>query len=91
MNRAAKADLDHQQTVQTKMLTKVGTSSQQQSKMEDKWTIASGKNGIVQPTLNGGGDWIALGNQLQRMVSIRLQEAEGTFPIRLLCVLFKSL
>ena len=47
-------------------------------KMDEKWTIGgpSSRN-APQPTLNGGGDWMVLGKQLQRMVSLRLQDAEG--------------
>jgi hypothetical protein len=42
----------------------------------EKWAIG-GKTTPHLPTTSGGGDWMVLGKQLQRMVSLRLQDAEG--------------
>jgi hypothetical protein len=44
----------------------------------EKWAIGGGKTTPHLPTTSGGGDWMVLGKQLQRMVSLRLQDAEGT-------------
>src|SRR5688572_22229751 len=74
--------LQHHQSIATRpgMHSNAATTTASSMKMDEKWTIGvpSSKN-VPQPTLNGGGDWMVLGKQLQRMVSLRLQDAEGPY------------